>query len=103
MGVLVFERRKETDRRKSAHRCHEKTNSNLACSASIGKYELLNGIQKISEPLTKRINVQVSSVNDFGTQFDVNGVLVVDHMNVPKKKMKLQELQEKCHTSQTWS
>ena len=34
-------------------------------------------------------------MNDFGTQFDVNGVLVVDHLNVPEKKMKLQELQEK--------
>ena len=56
---------------------------------------LLNGIQKKSELLTKRINVQVGPVNDFGTQFDVNGVLVVDHLNVPDKKMKLQELQEK--------
>ena len=56
---------------------------------------LLNGIQKTSELLTKRINVQVSPLNDFGTQFDVNGVLVVDHLNVPEKKMKLQALQEK--------
>ena len=56
---------------------------------------LLNGIQKTSELLTKRINVQVSPVNDFGTQFDVNGVLVVDHLNVPEKKMKLQKLQER--------
>ena len=56
---------------------------------------LLNGIQKTSELLTKRINVQVSPVNDFSTQFDVNGVLVVDHLNVPEKKMKLQELQIK--------
>ena len=56
---------------------------------------LLNGIQKTFELLTKRINVQVGPVNDFGTQFDMNGVLVVDHLNVPKKKMKLQELQEK--------
>ena len=51
---------------------------------------LLNGIQKTSELLTKRINVQVSPVNDFGTQYDVNGVLVVNHLNV-----KLWELQEK--------
>ena len=60
---------------------------------------VLNGFQKTSElltkQLTKRINVQVSPVNDFRTQFDVNGVLVVDHLNVPEKKMKLQELQEK--------
>ena len=40
------------------------------------------------------INVQVGPVNDFGTQFDVNGVLVVDHLNVPEKKMNLQELQQ---------
>ena len=33
-------------------------------------------------------------MNDFGTQFDVNGVLVVDHLNVPEKKMNLQELQQ---------
>ena len=50
---------------------------------------LLNGIQKTSELLTKRINVQVVPVNDFRTQFDVNGALVVDHLNVPEKKMKL--------------
>jgi len=56
---------------------------------------LLNGILKTSELLTKRINVQVSPVNDFSTQSDVNGVLVVDHLNVPKKKMKLPELQIK--------
>ena len=56
---------------------------------------LLNGIQKTSELLTKRINVQVSPVNDFGTQYDVNGVLVVNHLNVPQKKVKLPELQEK--------
>ena len=56
---------------------------------------LLNGIQKTSELLTKRINTQVGPVNDFGTQYDVNGVLLVNHLNVPEKKVKLQELQEK--------
>jgi len=56
---------------------------------------LLNGIQKTSELLTKRINMQLGLVNDFGTQYDVNGVLVVNHLNVPEKKVKLQELQEK--------
>ena len=48
-----------------------------------------------SELLTKRVNVQVSPLNDFGTQYDVSGVLVVNHLNIPEKKMKLQELQEK--------
>ena len=56
---------------------------------------LLNGIQKTSELLTKRINMQFGPVNDFGTQYDVNGVLEVNHVNVPEKKVKLQELQEK--------
>ncbi|KAL9977438.1 hypothetical protein ACROYT_G014841 [Oculina patagonica] len=56
---------------------------------------VLNGIQKTSELMTKRVNVQVSQLNDFGTQFDVNGVLVVDHLNVPEKKVKLKELQER--------
>ena len=56
---------------------------------------VLNGIQKTSELTTKRVNVQVSQVNDFGTRFDVNGVLVVDHLNVPEKKIKLNELQER--------
>ena len=51
---------------------------------------LLNGIQKTYELLTKRINVQVSPVNDFGTQFDVNGFLLVDHLNLSERKMKLQ-------------
>ena len=53
---------------------------------------LLNGIQKTSQLLTKRINVQVSPVNDFGTPYGVNGVLVVNHLNVPQKKVKLREL-----------
>lgn len=30
-----------------------------------------------------------------GTRFDVNGVLVVDHLNISEKKVKLQELQER--------
>ena len=56
---------------------------------------VLNGIQKTSELMTKPVDVQVSQLNDFGTQFDVNGVLVVDHLNVPEKKVKLKELQER--------
>jgi len=55
---------------------------------------VLNGIQKTSELMTKCVNVQFCQLNDFGTQFDVNGVLVVDHLNVPEKKVKLDELQE---------
>ena len=39
--------------------------------------------------------MQVGPVNDFGTQYDVNGVVLVNHLNVPQKKVKLQELQEK--------
>ena len=35
---------------------------------------LLNGIQKTSELLTRRVNVQVSPLNEFGTRFDVSGV-----------------------------
>ena len=64
-------------------------------AAPYNRKNTVNGIQKTSELLMKRINIQFSPVNDFGTQFDVNGVLVVDHLNVPEKKMKLQELQEK--------
>lgn len=56
---------------------------------------LKNGIQKTSEQPTKYVNLQVSPLNDFGTQFHVNGVLVVDYMNVPEKKVKLQKLKEK--------
>ena len=44
---------------------------------------LLSGIQKTSDLLTRHINIQVSPVNDFGTQHDLNGVLVVNHLNVP--------------------
>ena len=44
--------------------------------------------------LTKRINIQVSPVNDFDTQY-VDGVLVINHLNVPEKKVKLHELKEK--------
>jgi len=59
------------------------------------KSVLVNGIQKTSELQTKHVKLQVSPVNDFGTQFAVNGVLVVDHLKVLEKKMKFQELQEK--------
>ena len=36
---------------------------------------LLNGIQKSSKLLTKRVDVQVSQLNDFGTRFNVYRVL----------------------------
>ena len=36
---------------------------------------MLNGIQKSSKPLTKRVDVQVSQLNDFGTRFNVYRVL----------------------------
>ena len=36
---------------------------------------MLNGIQKSSKLLTKRVDVQVSQLNDFGTRFNVYRVL----------------------------
>ena len=56
---------------------------------------LLNRIQKSSKLLTKRVDVQVSQLNDFGTRFDVHTVLVVDHLNVPERRVNFRELQEK--------
>ena len=56
---------------------------------------LLNGIQKSSRLLTKRVVVQVSQLNDFGTRFDVHRVLVVDRLNVPERRVNFRELQEK--------
>ena len=56
---------------------------------------LLNGIQKSSRLLTKRVDVQVSQLNDFGTRFDVHRVLVVDRLNVPERRVNFRELQEK--------
>ena len=56
---------------------------------------LINGIQKMSEQPSKHVNLQASPLNDFVTQFHVNGVLVVDYMNVPEKKVRLQKLKEK--------
>ena len=47
---------------------------------------LLNGIQKSSRLLTKRVDVQVSQLNNFGTRLDVHRVLVVDRLNVPEKE-----------------
>ena len=55
---------------------------------------LLNGIQKSSKLLTKRVDVQVSQVNDFGTRFDVHRVLV-DGLNAPERRVNFKELQEK--------
>ena len=54
---------------------------------------LLNGIQKTLELLARRVNVQVSPLNVFGTRFDVNRVLVVEHLNVPERKVDLRESQ----------
>ena len=51
---------------------------------------LLNGIQKSSRLLTKRVDVQVSQLNDFGTRFDV-----VDRLNVPERRVNFRELQQK--------
>ena len=56
---------------------------------------LLNRIQKSSKLLTKRVDVQVSQLNDFGTRFDVHRVLVVDRPNVPERRVTFRELQEK--------
>ena len=56
---------------------------------------LLNGIQKSSRLLTKRVDVQVSQLNVVGTRFDVHRVLVVDRLNVPERKVNFRELQEK--------
>ena len=52
----------------------------------------LNGIQRTSELSTKRVNVQVSPAAKFVARYDVAGVLVVDHLNVPERKINLMEL-----------
>ena len=63
---------------------------------------LLNGIQKSSRLLTKRVDVQVSQLNDVGTRFDVHRVLVVDRLNVPERRVNFRELQNRNgHTLQT--
>ena len=56
---------------------------------------LLNGIQKSSRLLTRRVDVQVSQLNDFGTRVDVHRVLVVDRLNVSERRVNFRELQEK--------
>ena len=56
---------------------------------------MLNGIQKSSKLLTKRVDVQVSQLNDFRRRFNVHRVLVVDRLNVPERRVKFRELQEK--------
>ena len=55
----------------------------------------LNGFQNSSKLLTEVADVQVSQLNDFGIRFDVHRVLVVDRLNVPERRVKLRELQEK--------
>ena len=37
----------------------------------------------------------MSQLNDFGRRFDVHRVLVVDRLNVPERRVKFRELQEK--------
>ena len=55
----------------------------------------LNGVQKSSKLSTKRLNLQVSPAANFGLRYDVDGVLVVDHLNVPERKVNLVELKSK--------
>lgn len=56
---------------------------------------LPNGIQRSSRLLTRRVDVQVSQLNDFGTRFDVHRILVVDRLKVPERRVNFRELQEK--------
>ena len=72
--------------------------ADVACNLGLdGPLEsvLLNGIQKTSELLTRRVSLRISPLNDLGNRFDVNGVLVVDRLNVPEREVELKELQEK--------
>ena len=41
------------------------------------------------------MGLQVSPLKGLGNRFHVNGVLVVDRLNVPERKVELKELQEK--------
>ena len=56
---------------------------------------ILNGIQKTSQLFAKRVNLQVSPANNFGVRYDVNGALTVDCLNVPEKKVDLNDLKSK--------
>lgn len=54
---------------------------------------MLSEIQRSTKLLTKRVDVQVSQLNDFATRFDVHKVLADDRLNV-LERVNLRELQE---------
>lgn len=54
---------------------------------------MLNEIQRSAKLLTKRVDVQVSQLNDFATRFDLHTVLVDDRLKV-LQRVNLRELQE---------
>ncbi|CAB3994162.1 Hypothetical predicted protein [Paramuricea clavata] len=56
---------------------------------------ILNGIQGTSELNSRRVNTQVSAVNMVTPRFDVNGALVVEHLNIAQQKVNLVDVKSK--------
>jgi hypothetical protein len=56
---------------------------------------ILNGIQGTSELNSRRVNTQVSAVNMVTPRFEVNGALVVEHLNIAQQKVNLVDVKSK--------
>ena len=56
---------------------------------------ILNGIQGTSKLNSKRVNTQVSAVNMVTPRFEVNGALVVEHLNIAQQKVNLVDVKSK--------
>jgi hypothetical protein len=56
---------------------------------------ILNGIQGTCELNSRRVNTQVSAVNMVTPRFEVNGALVVEHLNIAQQKVNLVDVKSK--------
>ena len=56
---------------------------------------ILNGIQGTCELNSRRVNTQVSAVNMVAPRFEVNGALVVEHLNIAQQKVNLVDVKSK--------
>ena len=55
----------------------------------------LNGIQGTSHLSSRRVNTEVSPVNMVTPRFEVNGALVVDHLNIAQQEVNLVDVKSK--------
>lgn len=56
---------------------------------------ILNGIQGTSQLNSRRVNTEVSPVNMVTPRFEVNGALVVEHLNIAQQNINVGDVKSK--------